>query len=202
MEDGTIGLTPAGAGGASPTHGDTLPSMSPSKTTVPARIAWAVDLLDVRPGDEILEFGCGPGVAVALVCELLGDGDGRITAIDRSATAIERTGARNADHAAAGRAVLRQVDLAGFDGSQDTFDKAFAVNVNVFWTSPAEAECAVLRRVLQPGGIVRLVYGDGPPGQTRDVASAIAATLARHGFTTEVIRSPQGLLCVAGRLTP
>lgn len=174
--------------------------MSQSKTTVPARIAWAVDLLDVCPGDEILEFGCGPGVSVALVCERLGDGGGRITAIDRSATAIERTRARIADHVAAGRVVLRQVDLAGFDGGEETFDKAFAVNVNVFWTGPAEPECAALRRVLRPGGLARLVYGDGPPGQTRDVAPTVAAALDRHGFTTEIIRSPRGMLCITGRL--
>jgi cyclopropane fatty-acyl-phospholipid synthase-like methyltransferase len=32
---------------------------------VPARIDWTVRLLDVAPEDEILEVGCGPGVAAA-----------------------------------------------------------------------------------------------------------------------------------------
>lgn len=109
---------------------DTLSPIGRSAIRVPARIAWAVDLLDVAPDDQILEFGCGAGVAVALVCDRL-DG-GRITAIDRFATAIERTRARNAGHIAAGRAVLHQVDLARFRGEPGQFDKAFAVNVNVF----------------------------------------------------------------------
>ena len=173
--------------------------MGPSRSTskVPERITWAVGLLDIGPEDQVLEVGCGTGVAVALVADRLDRGS--ITALDRSAIAIERTQARNAEHVAAGRVRLRRCELAAFDGGAASVDKAFAVNVNVFWTSGAEAECAVLRRVLRPAGSVRLVYG-GPGGDGgRDVAPAVAAALERGGLTTEVVRSPSGLVCVTGR---
>ena len=171
---------------------------------VPPRIAWAVELLDVGPDDHILEFGCGPGVAVSLVCGRLDRG--RITAIDRSATAIRRTLARNAACVDGGRAVLEQVELARFGGGPGEFDKAFAVNVNVFWTSEARAECEVLARVLRPGGVVRLVYGGPPPGEGtlgRDVGPDVAARLRRHGFSTEVTAdAAAAALCVTGRRSP
>jgi SAM-dependent methyltransferase len=165
-------------------------------TDVPPRISWAIDLLDVQPDDRILEIGCGPGVGVGLVCERLGEG--QITGIDRSATAIARAKARNAEHVAAGRALLQRVELAGFWSEPGRFDKAFAVNVNVFWTGRADAEGTVLRSVLQPGGVVRLVYGGPPPGSTRDVAPIVAANLERHGFTTEVTRLDVAT-CISGR---
>ena len=167
---------------------------------MPPRIAWAVELLGVEPADHILEVGCGPGVALGLVCS--GLEGGRLTGIDRSATAIERTRRRNAEHLAADRLELHQVDLAGFVAGPDRFDKAFAVNVNVFWTGPARAEGAVLARVLRPDGRLWLVYGGpGPDGAARDVGPLVEANLAPHRFRTEVVHHPDGsMLAVAAHL--
>ena len=164
---------------------------------MPDRNAWAADLVDPQPGDRILEIGCGPGVAAALVCDRLVGG--RLTGIDRSATAIARVGGRLAAHLATGRAVLEQTDLAHLTAPPDAFDTAFAVNVNVFWTGPAEAELAVLRSVVRPGGVVHLVYEGPPSGGGRDVAPVVAAALGRIGCATGVARDPGGsLLCVTG----
>jgi SAM-dependent methyltransferase len=166
---------------------------------VPARIAWAVELLDVGPDDRILEFGCGPGVAAALVADRLVGG--RLTAIDRSATAIERARARTAHHLDAGRVVLEQVALARFSGERDGFDKALGINVNLFWTTSADAECAVLTRVLRPGGVLRLVYAGPQPAGAGGVGPVVEANLRRHGFTTGVDPSPDGAaVCITGRL--
>jgi SAM-dependent methyltransferase len=171
--------------------------VGPSRSArAPERITWAVDLLDIGPEDRVLEIGCGTGVAVALVADRL-DG-GCITALDRSQVAIQRAQARNAGarHRRSGPAA--PVRARAFDGGAASVDKAFAINVNVFWTSGAEPECAVLRRVLRPGGPVRLVYeGPGADGG-RDVAPAVVASLEEGGLTTEVTRSPSGLVCVTG----
>ena len=169
---------------------------------VPGRLRWAVQLLDVAPDDQILEIGPGPGVSVALVCERLAGG--RITAIDRSATAIERARRRNADHVAAGRAVFEQLDLADVELVRRAlagrrFDKAFAVDVNLFWVRPADAELELLKDLLRPGGTLHLVYdppGTGPAGRVTEV---VAAAMAGHGFGTEVRAGRGGLLAIIGR---
>jgi SAM-dependent methyltransferase len=155
---------------------------------VPDRIAWAVDLLDVQPDDQVLEFGCGSGVAAEVVARLVG-GHGQLLAIDRSTAAIARTRTRNADHIEAGRMTVEQVALADLDTEPGRFDKAFGINVNLFWTSTAEPELAVLAQVLRPGGRLFLVYEGPPGGSPRDVAPTIAANLKRHGFAPDVVRS-------------
>lgn len=157
---------------------------------------WAAELLDVAPDDEILEIGCGPGVAVSLVCPLLEGG--RITAVDRSATAIRRTAERNAEHLGAGRLVLEHGDLATLALPRGRFDKVFAVNVNVFWVRPAGPEARIVHDLLRPGGVLRLVYGAPDPQQAERVAAAVAEGLAGAGFTTSTTSGPLELVCVTG----
>ena len=59
---------------------------------IPPRLRTAVDVLDPAPNVRVLEVGCGPGVALALVCQRVTDG--HVTGLDRSATAVERARAR------------------------------------------------------------------------------------------------------------
>src|SRR5205085_1911331 len=73
---------------------------------LPARVRWAVHLLDPRPEDQILEVGGGSGLAAALICERLTAG--RLLMIDRSAVAVGRAAQRNAIHLASGRLVVAQ----------------------------------------------------------------------------------------------
>ncbi|PPK98461.1 methyltransferase family protein [Kineococcus xinjiangensis] len=138
----------------------------------PARLVWAVDLLGVRPDDEVLEVGCGRGVAAELVCQRLGSG--RLTGLDRSATAVAAAEARNAPHVAAGRARFVRAALGSADpASLGTFNAVLAVNVNLFWTDPAATELDLLRRLLVPGGRLLLVYE--PP--SRDLLERLDTTV-------------------------
>jgi YD repeat-containing protein len=163
----------------------------------PARLQWAVQLLEVAPDDNVLEIGCGPGVAVALACERLTTG--RITAVDRSATAVERTIRRNETHIASGRAVVERCELADLDSRRGPFDKIFAVNVNLFWVRRAESEIDLLRRLLRPDGVLRLFY-DLPGGgeHERDgAAAAAAAALEARGLSTTTTYDESGaLVCI------
>jgi trans-aconitate methyltransferase len=160
---------------------------------VPERIRLAVHQVDPRPGEQILEIGCGPGVAAVLVADRI-DG-GHLVAIDRSATALERATARNADRL--DRVSFVHTDLAGFEPDR-VFDKAFCVNVNVFWTRPADPELEVLTGCLRPGGQLFVCY-ESPGGRPSErVVLRVTEALSRHGFTVSVRSRP--LLCFTGRL--
>jgi trans-aconitate methyltransferase len=170
---------------------------------VPERLRWAVELLEVAPEDQILELGPGPAVSVSLVCERLAGG--HITAIDRSATAVQRASRRNAAHVASGKASFHQLDLAQVELVRRTlggrrFDKAFAVNLNLFWVRPADAELRLIGELLVPGGVLRLVYE--APGRDRadQVERTVTAALARNGFAaTARTGSSPSLRCISGQ---
>ncbi|BCB91386.1 class I SAM-dependent methyltransferase [Phytohabitans suffuscus] len=146
-------------------------------TGVPQRLRWAVEALDLSPRDRVLEVGCGPGVAADLVCRRLSGG--RLVAVDRSPVAIDRATRRNAAHIAAGTASFHVTSLA------DRFDTVFAVNVNLFWTRSPAPELALVRGLLRPGGALHLCYEPPGPARLDQLAAALPATLAAHGFHAE-----------------
>lgn len=168
---------------------------------VPERLQWAVQMLAIAPGDEVLEIGCGPGLAISLVCDRLGPG--RITGIDRSATAIKRATERNAEHVASGKALLRHVELANLEGSDQPFDKVFAVNVNLIWVRPADAEVRIIRNLMRDNAILSLFYETPGPEKANRVAKAVRPILTSHDFSTATAtgNSPS-LICITARLLP
>jgi protein-L-isoaspartate O-methyltransferase len=167
---------------------------------VPERVRYAVELLDVQPANDILEIGSGPGHAIALVCARLRTGT--ITAIDRSAIAVERARARNAACIAAGRARIEMHELTVADLGR-RFAKIFAINVNAFWTAPAPS-LAALARLLSDRGRAYLVYEPPSTTRLRDLRQSLTALLEDHDFRvidvrTRSFRTSQGLAIVADR---
>ena len=166
----------------------------------PERVRWAVDLLAPEPNDRVLEVGCGPGYAVALVCMRLTRGT--MTAIDRSAIQVARARERNRDCIDAGRARIESAALADLEPDRRRFDKIFAVNVNVFWTSPAGA-LADVRRLLTPRGTLHLVYEPPTAAALRELRESMPRLFRAHAFevvdvVAKAFRASHGL-CIIGR---
>lgn len=149
------------------------------------RLVWAVDLMDVRPADRVLEIGCGHGVAVSLVCEKL-DG-GAIVAIDRSPKMIEMARKRNAEHVAAGVASFQAVSLHEADFGDARFDKIFAIHVGVFVRGEPARELAIIKDLLAPGASFYLVYEPLVADQTEATVEALSAMLKGNGFTVSEV---------------
>jgi protein-L-isoaspartate O-methyltransferase len=151
------------------------------------RIRLAVELLDLRPADRVLEIGCGAGHAVALVAERLTNG-GMIVAIDRSAVMVARARALNGAAIAAGRALIDQATLAEAAQRGAEYDKVFAVNVNAFWTAPS-ASLAALARLVRAGGVAALVYEPPSAARMRELEETLPPRFEEAGFHVVEVRT-------------
>ncbi len=155
--------------------------------TIPARIRWAVDVVDVQPADQILEVGCGQGHAAELICSRLTTG--RLLAIDRSESGVDRTKRRCAQHVESGRLVVRHIDLATLRVPVKRLDKVFAFNVNLFWVRECQDELALLHERLSPGGKIHLFFDGNPPESVPVMAEKASDALVRAGFRVSVVNS-------------
>lgn len=151
---------------------------------VSPRLVWAVERLDVQPDEQVLELGCGHGVALTLIAERLGP-QGHVVGVDRSPAMTAAATARNAEGIAAGRTSVVNASLHDADLGGAAFDKVLAVHFPPFLGSDPAAELAVVRSQLAPGGVLHVVAhpraGDATPS-----ADVIARRLAANGFTSSV----------------
>ena len=143
------------------------------------RLRAIVDGLALRPGDHVLEIGCGHGVAATMVCERLATGGGRLTtggerlatgggcltAIDRSPKMIAAAAHRNAAFVTAGRAEFLVMELEALDLGARRFDVVFAVRVGLFHREPQRAR-QLVEPWFKPGGRLHAVF-DPPSHRSR-----------------------------------
>jgi trans-aconitate methyltransferase len=153
--------------------------------TIPPRIRWAVDLMDVQPQDQVLEIGCGPGAGAELICARLETG--KLFAIDRSESGVDRTKRRNAKYVDAGRLTVRQIDLATLRVPVKRLTKVFAFNVNLFWVRGCADEVALLHERVVPGGAVFLFYEATRPELVPNIVRKASAALTSGGFRVSVV---------------
>ncbi len=156
-----------------------------AKQPIPVRMRWAVDLMDPQPGDNILEIGCGPGAGAELICERLETG--KLFAIDRSESGVDRTKRRNAKYVEAGRLTVRQIDLATLRVPVKRLHKVFAFNVNLFWVRKCADEVALLHERLLPGGAIYLFYEARMPELVPNIVTKATAALTEGGFRVQIV---------------
>jgi ubiquinone/menaquinone biosynthesis C-methylase UbiE len=124
---------------------------------VSERLRAIVDELEIRPGDRVLEIGCGHGVAATMVCERLAHG--RLTAVDRSPKMIEAAARRNARFVEDGRAEFLVAELESLELGDRRFDTVLAVRVRLFHSEPERAR-RLVEPWLVPGGVLRTFFDE------------------------------------------
>src|SRR6478736_5636875 len=123
--------------------------------------------------------------AVELICQRLTTG--KLFAIDRSESGVDRTRRRNQKYVDAGRLTVRQIDLATLRVPVKRLHKVFAFNVNLFWVRECADEVALLHERVLPGGSVFLFYDASRPEQVPAMVEKSSAALQAAGFRVSVV---------------
>jgi cyclopropane fatty-acyl-phospholipid synthase-like methyltransferase len=123
---------------------------------VSERLAQIVAGLRLRPDDEVLEIGCGHGVAAAYIGARLVSG--HLIALDRSAKMIAAAKRRNRGLIAAGKVELLNLDFERFDPGRRRFDKILAVRVRALHVEASSRR--MVERWLAPRGKLVVVYDE------------------------------------------
>lgn len=162
-----------------------------------ARSRWVVSLLDVQPGERVLEIGFGPGLGISLLARRAE----RVYGVDHSAVMVRQASRRNSAAVRAGRVSLVQASVDRLP-SFDPLDAVMAVNTVGFWPSPAE-RLTELCALLRPGGRIALASQPRCPGATAETTAAagreLAELLGRAGFEevrTEILGLEPPVACV------
>src|SRR5579864_6887543 len=128
-----------------------------------------LELLAPRPGQRILDLGCGDGVLTKRLVELGCD----VVAIDSSVPQIE----------AARKLGLDARTMSGEDlPFQEEFDAVFS-NAVLHWIKRADLMIAAVYRSLKPGG--RFVAECGGYGCVQKIRTALVAASERRGMDGE-----------------
>ncbi len=151
-----------------------------------ARLRWAAEVAAPRPGDRVLEVGCGHGVLLDLLAARVTDG--LVVGLDRSATMTAAAAARTRAAAGAGRVRLQTAALLAADLPDAAFDVVVAVHVGAFWRPPAQ-EYGTVRRVLSDGGRLVLVTQPLQPERADALAGRVAALAAPHGLAVRAVHT-------------
>lgn len=117
----------------------------------------ALDLLGIRPGERILEIGCGPGSALVVMAHAVGP-VGRVVGLDLSPGMIHQAAGCLRRAGLADRAELLVGDACSIPCADASFDAAFlSFTLELFDTPEIPVVLGECRRVLRPRGRIGVV---------------------------------------------
>lgn len=168
------------------------------------RNRWTVELLELKPGEKVLELGPGPGVTLALLLERVGDG--RVVGVDHSAVMLAQCARRNRAALDAGHLTLIESTFSALPPLPGPFDAILAVNSLQFDGLGHETLTAITAH-LAPGGRFAITFQPRGANPTAAKARAFGADVAERlealGLADARIEylplEPVGAVCVVAR---
>jgi ubiquinone/menaquinone biosynthesis C-methylase UbiE len=120
-----------------------------------------VELLDPRPGDHLVDVGCGRGALTFPAARAVGP-EGRVTAVDISPTMVDLT-RQAAAEAGLAQVETREVTADGLGLPEDTAD-VVASSLVLFFAPDPEATLGSWIRLLAPHGRIGIAtFGEADP---------------------------------------
>lgn len=126
---------------------------------------WLMDRLDARPGEDVLDVGCGTGAQTLLLAARVGP-DGSVSTIDISADSIAalreklppgaRVQAEIADMAELDRIIREVFSVRRYDLAQSTYA--------LYYANERAEVLATMKAALKPGGRLAVFTPNAPHG--------------------------------------
>ncbi|WP_392889625.1 class I SAM-dependent methyltransferase [Eubacterium limosum] len=116
--------------------------------------AWALDKLDLKPTDKVLDVGCGGGAALKRLSGRI-DG-GKLYGIDYSEVSVEASKELNKADIGRGKMEIHQGSVSKMPFEDNLFDAIITVESYYFWPD-LEEDMREVFRVLKEGGTFMLI---------------------------------------------
>ncbi len=138
--------------------------------------------LDLKPGDHLLDLGCGAGI----IAEYISDQTGaRVTGLDYAAPAITVANERTADKRS--RLTFVTGDMNALDLPEQAFDAAISLDT-LYWVADITDTLSQVVRTIKPGGQIGIFMlqgrgEDDPPEILEADNTKLAQALSKLNLT-------------------
>ena len=117
---------------------------------------WTIELMDIQPGNSVLDIGCGGGMAIKEIAKIATGGF--VAGVDYSEIMVQHALKHNAAAVGARRVVIKKGNISELPFEDESFDKACAIESFNYWPGPI-AGLKEVHRVLRPKGLVAITTG-------------------------------------------
>ncbi len=140
----------------------------------------AIDLLEINPGEKILEIGVGTGLSLPLYpsyCKVVG--------IDFSSRMLEKGNEKIKQYQLA-NVTLHQMDATSLDFETDSFDSVLAAYVMTTLPDPKKTMSEIIRVCKEDGKIVLVNHFSNGNRFLSGIEKNISTICKRIGFRTDL----------------